>query len=131
MLGTKRPVSAYRILLILALVACAVAGRWTGRQPASLLDADGAFRVAGQTETFAHIIASGAERPMMMIDEENGRFFELMVGENHDTHAVRLATLRVDRRSGEVYRLDYDQSGEFIWLPESLVGPAWMPRRTS
>ena len=59
-----------------------------------------------------------------MIEAADGQFFEVMVGEDHDTHVHRCATLRVDRRSGLVYRLDYDQSGELIWLPESLVGPA-------
>ncbi len=130
---TKRRVSVYRVMLILALAACALAGRWAGRQEqaARLLDADGAIDVASRTETFAHVIASGAERPMMKIDEANSQFFEVMVGEDHETHAVRVATLRVDRRSGQVYRLGYDQSGEFIWLPESLVGPAGSARRTS
>ncbi len=79
------------------------------RSSSSLEDARRAFveRAVEHSPTFSALLRQHNIRIAYFIDGETPEFVAVAVGESHETHFVRLATLRV-HRDGSVADVTYD-----------------------
>jgi hypothetical protein len=61
------------------------------------------------------------KRPAALLDSDDGTFVVFELGENFSDHFVGLLTIRVDKRSGKVFRQRVDQNLEHFWCDDSSL----------